>query len=89
MAGIMYNVKSSRDFRSAIQNGFWAWKLLAWAGLVVLNFFIPNEFFMAIGKYIDMPGAFIFILIQIVLLIDFAYTLSETLLGEQRLAIIL
>ncbi|KAJ3142239.1 hypothetical protein HDU90_004512 [Geranomyces variabilis] len=80
MAGIMYDVRSSRDFRSSIQNGYWAWKLLAWAGLVVLNFFIPNEVFMFVGRWIDMPGAFLFILIQIVLLIDFAHTFSETLL---------
>ncbi|KAJ3180644.1 hypothetical protein HDU87_001757 [Geranomyces variabilis] len=76
----MYDVRSSRDFRSSIQNGYWAWKLLAWAGLVVLNFFIPNEVFMFVGRWIDMPGAFLFILIQIVLLIDFAHTFSETLL---------
>ncbi|TPX67577.1 hypothetical protein SpCBS45565_g03714 [Spizellomyces sp. 'palustris'] len=82
MSAIMYNVKSSRDFRSSIQNGYWAWKLLAWAGLVILNFFIPNEFFMFVGKYLDIPGAFVFILIQIVLLIDFAYTFSETLLEK-------
>ncbi|KAJ3291630.1 hypothetical protein HK104_005910 [Borealophlyctis nickersoniae] len=80
MSGIMYNVQSSRDFRSSIQNGFWAWKILAWAGFVVMAFFIPNEFFMGWGKYIDMPGAGLFVLIQIVLLIDFAYTFSESLL---------
>ncbi|TPX60509.1 hypothetical protein PhCBS80983_g01692 [Powellomyces hirtus] len=80
MAGIMYDVRSSKDARSGLQNGFWAWKILAWAGLVVLNFFIPNEFFMFIGRYLFMPGAFLFILIQIVLLIDFAHTFSETLL---------
>ncbi|KAJ3163030.1 hypothetical protein HDU86_002199 [Geranomyces michiganensis] len=81
MMGIMYDVRSSRDFRSSIQNGYWAWKLLAWTGLVILNFFIPNEVFMFVGRWIDMPGAFLFILIQIVLLIDFAHTFSEKLLG--------
>ncbi|KAJ3018046.1 hypothetical protein HKX48_003199 [Thoreauomyces humboldtii] len=82
MSALMYDVKSSKDFRSAIQNGYWAWKLLAWAGLVVLGFFIPNEAFMFIGHYIDMPGAFLFILVQIVLLVDFAHTFSETLLEK-------
>ena len=36
---------------------------------------------MGWSRYINMPGATIFILIQVVLLIDFAYSVSETLLG--------
>ncbi|KAI8818912.1 serine incorporator/TMS membrane protein [Fimicolochytrium jonesii] len=79
---LMYNVRSSRDFRSGIQNGFWAWKFLAWAAVVVLHFFMPNEYFMFIGKWVDMPGAFVFILLQVVLLIDFAYTFSEALIEK-------
>jgi serine incorporator 1/3 len=34
-----------------------------------------------VGTYVDMPGASIFILIQILLLIDFAYTASAKLVG--------
>ncbi|KAI9100451.1 serine incorporator/TMS membrane protein [Phlyctochytrium arcticum] len=84
MAAMMYNVKSSRDFRSHIQNGFWAWKLLAWTGIVVASFFIPNGFFAFVGKWIDMPGALIFVMIQIVLLIDFAFTFTELMLEKQE-----
>ncbi|KAJ1340248.1 hypothetical protein BSLG_005134 [Batrachochytrium salamandrivorans] len=81
MASLMYNVKSSRDWRAHIQNGYWAWKVMAWAVLIVTAFFIPNGFVMGWGAYINMPGAALFILVQVVLLVDFAYTFSETLLG--------
>eukprot|EP00842_Homolaphlyctis_polyrhiza_P004213 jgi/Hompol1/4793/HPOL_003885-RA len=81
MSAAMYNVESSRDWRAHIQNGYWAWKMLAWIGLVVLSFFIPNQIVMGWGTYIDMPGAALFIFVQVILLIDFAYTFSETLLS--------
>lgn len=60
---------------------YWAVKWLAWLGIIVLSFFIPNGFIMGWGRYINMPGATIFILVQVILLIDFAYQVSETLLG--------
>ena len=65
-----------------MQNGFWGFKVIFWLGLVIAAFFIPNEFFVGWRAYIDIPGAAIFILIQIILLIDFAYTTSESLVGE-------
>ena len=42
---------------------------------------LPNEFVAGWSKFINMPGAAIFILIQVILLIDFAYSISETLLA--------
>ncbi|KAI8848368.1 serine incorporator/TMS membrane protein [Chytridium lagenaria] len=81
-AAAMYGVSSSRDWRSSIQNGFWFWKFLAWAGLVVLAFFIPNPFFVGWGLYVNVPAAVLFILIQIILLIDFSYSFSESLLEQ-------
>ncbi|TPX34223.1 hypothetical protein SmJEL517_g03140 [Synchytrium microbalum] len=76
---LMINVTTSKDWRASVQNGFWGFKLIAWIGLVFAAFFIPNGFFVGWRTYIDMPGAAIFILIQIILLIDFAYTTSESL----------
>ncbi|KAJ1568773.1 hypothetical protein HK405_013963 [Cladochytrium tenue] len=80
LSGFMYDVSSSRDWRAGVQNGYWAIKFLAWAGFVVMAFFIPNGFFVWWSRFINVPGAVVFILVQIVLLIDFAYTASETLL---------
>lgn len=78
----MINTRSSKDWRGSVQNGFWGFKLIIWLGLVIAAFFIPNEFFIGWRTYIDMPGAAVFVLIQIILLIDFAYTTSERLVGE-------
>lgn len=41
-AVVMLGVKSSRDGRAAIQNGFWAIKYLILIGLTVGAFFIPE-----------------------------------------------
>ncbi|KAJ3107967.1 hypothetical protein HDU97_002547 [Phlyctochytrium planicorne] len=78
----MYGVSSSKEWRSSLQNGYWFWKCLLWAGLVVLAFFIPNPFFIGWGLYINIPLAVLFILIQIILLIDFSYSFSESLLEK-------
>ncbi len=77
----MMGVQSSKEPRAELQNGYWIPKLLGWVGIAVGSFFIPNEFFIGWGTFVNMPGAFLFILIQVVLLIDFAYTVSENLLG--------
>ena len=80
MSAGLYGVKSSTDWRAKIQNGFWGFKWLFWIALIVLSFFLPNEFMAGWGKIANMPGAAMFILIQVVLLIDFSYTVSEYLL---------
>ncbi|KAI8617249.1 serine incorporator/TMS membrane protein [Chytriomyces sp. MP71] len=80
LAAALYNVSSSRDWRANIQNGFWALKTALWAGLIVLCFFIPNSVVVGWAMVFASIGAFLFIIVQIVLLIDFAYTISEILL---------
>jgi hypothetical protein len=77
----MIGVENSRDKRSDLQNGYWSVKLIVWYGIGALSFMIPNDFFIGWSKYVNIPGAFLFVLIQVVLLIDFAYTVSENLLG--------
>ncbi|XP_048057969.1 serine incorporator 2 isoform X2 [Megalobrama amblycephala] len=55
---IMIRVRSSKDPRAAIQNGFWFFKFLILVALTVGAFFI-------------------FILIQLILLVDFAHTWNQ------------
>ena len=43
LALIMIGVKSSKDPRGGIQNGFWAVKLLVLIGIIVGAFFIPSK----------------------------------------------
>jgi hypothetical protein len=73
----LVGVKESRDKRAAIQNGWWGPKVLLWLVLVVITFFIPNGFFIFWGDYVALIGATIFILLGLVLLVDFAHSWSE------------
>lgn len=42
----MYGVRSSKDPRSGIQNGFWGIKVFIYIGLIVGAFFIPSGTFV-------------------------------------------
>ncbi|KAK4053989.1 Membrane protein tms1 [Microbotryomycetes sp. JL221] len=80
LAVVLIGVKDTRTKRAAIQNGWWGPKVLCLMILTVLTFLIPNGFFMFYGNYIAMIGATVFILIGLVLLVDFAHSWSETCL---------
>ena len=77
MALLMIRVKNSSDFRAGIQDGWWLFKLVGIVGITVAAFFIPNEFFVVFG-WIALFGAAGFIIIQLVYLIEFAYSWYTT-----------
>lgn len=77
MALLMVGVKSSKDPRAAIQNGFWGIKYLILIGAIIGAFFIPHGQFGQVWMYFGMIGGFLFILIQLVLIIDFAHSWAE------------
>ena len=62
---LMIGVESSKDARSKLQNGFWSLKLFLWICILGLSMYVPNQVFIGIGKYLDIPGAFLFILVQV------------------------
>ncbi|XP_027707360.1 serine incorporator 3 [Vombatus ursinus] len=74
---LMLNVKSSKDPRAAVHNGFWFFKIVAIVGLMVGSFYIPGGPFSTAWYYIGMFGAAIYILIQLILLVDCAHSLNE------------
>ncbi|EGT35148.1 hypothetical protein CAEBREN_30314 [Caenorhabditis brenneri] len=74
---IMIGVKDSKDGRSAIQNGFWFFKYLLLGLLIVGFFFIRSESLATPLMYLGLLGGFTFILIQLILIIDFAHGLAE------------
>lgn len=79
MALLMIGVKSSRDPRSSIQNGFWAIKLIILVGFIVGAFFIPkSDAFIQGWMIVGLIGAFMFIMVQLVLLVDFAHSWNES-----------
>ncbi|XP_071433003.1 serine incorporator 2 [Pithys albifrons albifrons] len=76
-AVLMLCVRSSKDPRAALQNGFWFFKFLVLVGLTVGAFYIPDGAFTSVWFYFGVVGSFLFILIQLVLLIDFAHSWSQ------------
>uniref|UniRef100_A0A671WDF1 Serine incorporator 2 n=1 Tax=Sparus aurata TaxID=8175 RepID=A0A671WDF1_SPAAU len=76
-AAIMIGVRSSKDPRAPIQNGFWFFKFLILVGITVGAFFIPDGTFHSVWFYFGVTGSFIFILIQLILLIDFAHSWNK------------
>uniref|UniRef100_A0A7N8WLH9 Serine incorporator 2, like n=1 Tax=Mastacembelus armatus TaxID=205130 RepID=A0A7N8WLH9_9TELE len=76
-SAIMIRVRSSKDPRAAIQNGFWFFKFLILIGITVGAFFIPDGTFHTVWFYFGVVGSFVFIIIQLILLIDFAHSWNK------------
>nr|XP_020668023.1 serine incorporator 2 [Pogona vitticeps] len=74
---LMICVRNSKDPRAAIQNGFWFFKLLIFIGITVGAFYIPDGPFTSVWFYFGVVGSFLFILIQLILLIDFAHSWNQ------------
>lgn len=78
MAFIMVGVKNSRDGRSVIQNGFWGPKYLILIAGVIGAFFIPESGgFSSTWMVFGMMGGFLFVIIQLILIVDFAHSWAE------------
>ncbi|XP_032679736.1 probable serine incorporator isoform X3 [Odontomachus brunneus] len=82
MSIIMIRVKSSQDPRAAIQNGFWAIKYFLIIGGIIGAFFIPERSFGATWMYFGMIGGFLFIIIQLILIVDFAHSWADAWVGN-------
>lgn len=82
MAAMMVGVRSSRDGRAPIQNGFWGLKFLIIIAIAIGAFFIKDAAFGTWMMWIGMFGGFSFILIQLVLIIDFAHNWADTWVGN-------
>nr|CAI5866005.1 unnamed protein product [Callosobruchus analis] len=82
MSLMMIGVKSSRDPRSGIQNGFWGIKYLVVIGGIIGAFFIPEGTFGITWMYFGMVGGFAFIIIQLILIVDLAHSWAEAWVGN-------
>ncbi|NXF88972.1 SERC3 protein, partial [Eubucco bourcierii] len=75
---LMIAVKTSSEPRAAVHNGFWFFKIAAIVALMVGAFYIPEGPFTRAWFVIGIFGAAFFILIQLVLLVDFAHSWNES-----------
>lgn len=78
---VMIGVRRTSDCRAVIQNGFWLFKIAAVIGLIVAAFFIPVQFYTYYG-WAALVCAVVFLFIQLVLLVDFAHSWSESWLAK-------
>ncbi|KIX97644.1 uncharacterized protein Z520_06422 [Fonsecaea multimorphosa CBS 102226] len=74
---LLIGVRSTKDTRAGLQNGFWGPKLLVWIGFIVISFLIPEGFFLFWGNYVAYAGAMLFVLLGLILLVDLAHTWAE------------
>jgi hypothetical protein len=77
LALVMIGVRSKKDPRESAQHSWWSVKILVLLVLIIAIFFIPNIAFIGYG-YVALVGSLLFILIQLILLVDFAHSWSET-----------
>lgn len=82
LAILLVGVRSTKDGRAALQNGYWGPKIVAWVSLVVLTFFIPEGFFQVWGNYFAFIGAMLFVLLGLILLVDLAHSWAELCLSK-------
>ncbi|KII65068.1 putative serine incorporator [Thelohanellus kitauei] len=79
MALLMVNVVTSTDFRAYFQNGFWFFKVVLIVLIVVAISYIPGSHgFTTTMMIIGCIASFIFILIQLILIVNFSFTWSES-----------
>ncbi|TRY95865.1 hypothetical protein DNTS_021397 [Danionella cerebrum] len=71
-------VQNSSGCRAAVHNGFWFLKFLALLGCCACGFFLPNQDkFLEVWRYVGAIGGFFFILIQLMLLVQFAHRWNQ------------
>lgn len=73
---IMIGVKDQNDRRDSLHHGGWIAKFVVWSVLIVLMFFLPNEV-IAIYETLSKFGSGFFLLVQVVLLLDFVHTWND------------
>ncbi|XP_060762973.1 serine incorporator 5 [Neoarius graeffei] len=71
-------IRSSTGCRAAVHNGFWFLKFLALLACCAGGFFMPGEEkFLEVWRYVGAAGGFLFLLIQLMLLVQFAHRWNQ------------
>ncbi|KAF9604704.1 hypothetical protein IFM89_009140 [Coptis chinensis] len=74
---IMIGVKDQNDRRDSWHHGGWILKTVVWALLIILMFFLPNVV-ITIYEKISIFGSGLFLLVQVIMLLDFTYTWNDS-----------
>ncbi|CAM1295097.1 SERINC5 (predicted) [Pycnogonum litorale] len=82
---LTFSVSSSRSCRAGIHNGYWLLKFLFLCGICAGVFTIPINMVENIGyvwMYVALSGAVIFIVIQLMLIVEFAHAWTDNWRGK-------
>lgn len=82
---VLLGVKRQNDRRLLAHTGFWPLQLLLWGGLIGACFAMPDSAIQGYGQAARVFSA-IFILVQLIILLDFVYDANDWLLGRPRCA---
>lgn len=80
LAILMIGVKNQKDPRDSMHHGGWMMKIICWCLMVIFMFFLPNgiiSFYETISKF----GSGLFLLVQVVLLLDFVHSWNDKWVG--------
>jgi MFS family permease len=78
---MMIGASRKGDCRVHLQDGFWGIKVLLLIGMCIGAFFIPNVFFEYYG-WVALVASGFFIVIQLILLVDFSHSWAENWVGK-------
>lgn len=79
---VLLGVTRKDNFRTPVFTGFWPIRLVLWAGLIGACFAMPSSVFDPPFIWISRLCAGIFIVFQLLILLDFIYALNEWLLSR-------
>lgn len=74
-------LKSETDPRVGLHTSGWVWKLVVWAGTIVGFFFVPTPAVLGFAQAARI-GAGLFLVFQIINLLDVVYAVNEWLLAK-------
>ncbi|XP_077214443.1 uncharacterized protein LOC143849331 isoform X2 [Tasmannia lanceolata] len=83
LAVLMIGVKDQKDPRDRLHHGGWMAKIFCWCLVVIFMFFLPNgivSFYETISKF----GSGLFLLVQVVLLLDFVHGWNDAWVGKDE-----
>jgi len=80
---LVIGVKNTGSARAAIQNSCWLAKILIWIALTVSMWFLPNELFQMLSATVFRVGGALFVLVQLVQLVDFVHEFRNTVYANR------
>lgn len=80
---LMIGVKDQSEWRDSWHRGGWIAKLIGWLTVTILMFFLPNAVVTGYG-YLSIVGAGLFLLVQVVILLDFTHNWNEAWVAKDE-----